>query len=62
MTTSSGTPAAGVRLRVDEDLGVPDALRGGAREVGVSEVGEVLRPLQHGRQLVVQVEEGLQVA
>ena len=41
-TTSSGTPAGQVRLRVDEHLGVPHALRGGPGEVGLGEVGEVL--------------------
>jgi hypothetical protein len=50
-----------VGLRIEEHLGMPDALRGGPPEVGVGEVGEVLGPLEDGGQLVVQVEEGLQV-
>jgi hypothetical protein len=52
---------AGVRLGVDEDLGVHHALGGGPGEVGIGEVGEVLRPLEDGGQLVVEVQEGLQV-
>jgi hypothetical protein len=41
---------------------VPDPLAGGAGEVGLGEVGEVLRLLEHLGELVVQVQEGLQVA
>ncbi len=50
-----------VGLRVEEDLGVPHALRGGAGEVGVGEVLEVPLGAQDGHQLVVQVQEGLEV-
>jgi hypothetical protein len=49
---------ARVGLRIDEDLRVPHALRGGARDVGARQVGEVLRRLQDGAHLVVHVEEG----
>src|SRR5690606_16486418 len=56
-----GDPARQVRLRVEEDLRVPHALRGGAGEVGVGEVLEVPLRAQHRHQLVVQVEEGLKV-
>ncbi|CAM5677551.1 hypothetical protein SFUMM280S_08902 [Streptomyces fumanus] len=50
-----------VGLRVEEDLRVPHALRGGAGEVGVGEVLEVPFGAQNGRQRVVQVQEGLEV-
>ena len=50
-----------VRLRVEEDLRVPHALRGGPGEIGVGEVLEVLLGAQDGHELVVQVQEGLEV-
>ena len=53
--------ARGVRLRVEEDLGVPYALLLGAREVGVGEVGEVVLGAQHGHQRVVEVQERLEI-
>lgn len=51
----------GVRLRVEEDLRVADALGEGAGEIGVGEFLEVLLGAQDGHQRVVQVEEGLQI-
>ena len=54
-------PARDVRLRIEEDLGVPHALRGGAREIRVGEVGEVLLRPQYGHELVVQVQERLEI-
>ncbi len=53
--------ARGVRLRVEEDLGVPYALLLGTGEVGVGEVGEVVLGAQHGHQRVVEVQEGLEI-
>ena len=53
--------AVGVGLRVEEDLRVPDALGGGAGEVGVGQFGEVLLGAQDRHQGVVEVEEALQV-
>ncbi len=50
-----------VGLRIEEDLGVPHALRGGAGQIGVGEVREVPLGAQDGHQLVVQVQEGLEV-
>ncbi len=50
-----------VGLRVEEDLRVPHALRGGPCEVGVGEVGEVLLGPQDGHELVVQVRDRLEV-
>ena len=55
------TTTGGVRLRVEEDLRVPHALGGGAGEIGVGEVLEVLLGAQDGHELVVQVQEGLEV-
>lgn len=53
--------ARGVRLRVEEDLGVPYALLLGAGEIGIGEVGEVVLGAQHGHQRVVEVQEGLEI-
>lgn len=58
---ADGDAPGGVGLRVEEDLGVPDALGGGAGEVGVDEFGEVVLGAQDGHQRVVEVEEGLEV-
>lgn len=55
-----GHPAGGVRLEVEEDLGVPHPAAGGAAQVGAGEVGEVLLGAQHRHVGVVQVEEVLQ--
>jgi hypothetical protein len=53
--------AVGVRLRVEEDLGVPDALPGRTVQVPSSEVVEVLLGDEGTTPRVVDVEEGLEV-
>ena len=55
-----GNAAVGVRLRVEKDFGVHDAVGVGALEVGPGQVVEVLLGLQHARTGVVQVQKGLQ--
>jgi hypothetical protein len=57
-----GDAARGVCLRVEEDLGMPHAVRARPLEVGTRQVAEVALGLQHGHALVVDVEERLQVA
>src|SRR5690606_27132927 len=54
--------AAGVRLRVEEDLRVPNPLTGDAPEVRPREVVKILLPTQHPAPGIVDVEERLQVA
>ena len=54
-------PAAGVRLRIEEDLGVYDVLGAGLAEVGHGQVVEVLLDQQHGHALVVPDQERRQV-
>ncbi len=51
----------GVRLRVEEDLGVTHALTGCPGQIGVREVVEVLLRPEHRAVRVVDVEERLQV-
>ncbi len=53
--------AAGVRLRVEEHLGVHDALRRGLLQVRPGEVVEVLRGLQHPHRRVVDGEEAREI-
>jgi hypothetical protein len=50
-----------VRLRVDEDLRVPDALRRRPRQVRVGQLGEVPFGAQHGHERVVEVQERRQI-
>ena len=56
-----GDAALGVRLRVEEDLGMADALGGGLGQVGHGEVVEVLLGAEHGAVGVVDVQERLEV-
>ena len=53
--------AVDVRLRVEEQLDVPDAVLMSALEVGVGQVGEVVRRPEDLHARVVEVEERLQV-
>ena len=50
-----------VRLRVEEDLRVPDAVGRRPPQVGLGQVGEVLLGAEHARAGVVEVEERLEV-
>src|SRR5882672_4566339 len=50
-----------MRLRIEEDLGVHDAVGAGALEVGLRHRVEVLLVAQHGRPGVVEIEERLQI-
>ena len=54
-------PAAGVRLGIEEDLGVHDVLGVGGAEVGHGQVVEVLLAAQHRHALVVRAQERGQV-
>ncbi len=53
--------AAGVRLGVEEDLGVEDVVLSRLLQVGPGEVVEVLLADQHVHALIVEVEEALEV-
>jgi hypothetical protein len=53
--------AAGVGLRVEEDLGMEDILGAGLFQIGPGHVVKVLLGLQDGHALVVEVEEVLQL-
>ena len=61
ITVSIATPALGVRLRVAEDLDVPDVVLGGPLEVGDRQPAEVIASPQHLARGVVDVEEVLQL-
>ena len=53
--------ARGMRLRIEEHLGMEDVLLAAAREIGRCEVEEVLRLDQHAAALVVEIEKRLEV-
>src|SRR6202022_4887132 len=54
-------PPIGMGLRVEENLGMPHALAGGAFEIGPGELVEILLLEQYPAAGVIDVEEGLQV-
>ena len=58
---SDRDPAIGVRLRIEEDLGMHHAVRRRAIEIGDREVAEIGLGLQHVRPGIIDVEEVLQV-
>ncbi|CAB5370593.1 unnamed protein product [Rhizophagus irregularis] len=55
-----GNAACGVRLRIEHDFGVDDAIGGGAIEIGGGEIMEILRRPQHVRPGIINVEKVLQ--
>lgn len=57
-----GHASLGVNLRVEEDLGVDDVVLAGLQQIGPREVMKVRFPQEDSRTLVVDVQEGLQVA
>ena len=60
-TSSNGDPARGVRLRIEEQLDVADALAVRPAEIAPRQFGEIVAGEQHGHGRVVEVEERLQV-
>src|SRR2546423_12921653 len=57
-----GDAALGMRLRVEEDLGMAHVLRGGAPQVGPGQVIEILLLEQHGTAGVIYIQKRLQIA
>ena len=57
-----GHASVGVRLRVEEDLGMTHPLGGGPRQVGPGQVVEILLFHEHPAARVIDVEERLKIA
>ena len=53
--------ARGVRLRIEEDLGVDDVVGRGALEIGAGEVAEILLADEDVRALVIDIQKILQI-
>ncbi len=61
ITVSNGDAAIGVRLRIEEDLGVDDVVGRRPVEIGGGEVAEIPLGPKHVGAAIIDVEEVLQV-
>ena len=57
---AEGNTARGVGLRVEENLGVADIVRGGSFEIGDCKIAEILFGLEHASARIIDVEKVLQ--